>query len=65
MSAEWLVWLGQLVAQLALFVIAVFLGGKWPERLSERLYDMIKEKVEEEPGDIALKRVPELPRLMG
>jgi len=61
MATEWLAWLGQLVA----FLIAVFLGGLLPGRLSDYLYKEIKETVDEEPGDIPLKRVPSLPRLMG
>jgi hypothetical protein len=65
MSTEWLVWLGQLAGLPIAFLIAVFLGGKWPGRLSEHLYEEIEKAVEPEPGDIPLKRVPKLPRLMG
>jgi len=61
MSTELLVWLGQLVA----FLVAVFLGGLLPGRLSDHLYEEIKTTVAEEEGDIPLGRVPSLPRLMG
>jgi len=61
MSTEWLVSVGQLLA----FLIAVFLGGLVPGRLSDHLYKTEVETLPLEKDDAPIGRVRALPRLMG